>query len=117
MTPFGQRVRELRERRGIQLKQMAAELEISSAYLSALEHGHKGLPSPMLVRQICTYFGIIWDEAEEMERLAALSDPRVVVDTAGLHPKATLAANLLARRVAELDEAALDRLVRLLEQG
>ncbi|HYC02904.1 MAG TPA: helix-turn-helix transcriptional regulator [Azospirillaceae bacterium] len=117
MTPFGQRVRELREARGIPLKRMAQELEISSAYLSALEHGHKGLPSPMLVRQICTFFGLIWDDAEEMERLAALSDPRVEVDTSGLHPKATLAANLLARKVGGMTEDELDRLVELLKRS
>lgn len=115
MTPLGQRIRELRARKGVQLKEMAAELEISSAYLSALEHGHKGVPSPMLLRQVCTYFGLIWDEAEEMERLAGLSDPRVVVDTAGLTPDHTLAANLLARRVATLEEAELARLLAVLD--
>lgn len=115
MTPFGARIRRLREARGIQLKRMAADLEISAAYLSALEHGHKGLPSPMLVRQICTYFGIIWDEAEELERLAAVSDPRVVVDTAGLTPDHTLAANLLARRIAHLTPAELERLLAVLD--
>lgn len=114
MTPFGDRVRLLRARKGVSLKQMADELEISSAYLSALEHGHKGLPSPMLLRQICTYFGLIWDEAEEMERLAALSDPRVVVDTGGLSPDHTLAANLLARQLPRMDPAALAALLTLL---
>ncbi|QJE71778.1 helix-turn-helix transcriptional regulator [Aerophototrophica crusticola] len=116
MTPFGERVRQLRARKGVQLKEMAAELEISSAYLSALEHGHKGVPSPMLVRQICGYFGLIWDEAEELERLAALSDPRVVVDTAGLTPDHTLAANLLSRRIAKLDADTVGTLLDLLRR-
>lgn len=114
MTPFGDRVRSLRARKGVSLKQMADELEISSAYLSALEHGHKGLPSPMLLRQICTYFGLIWDAAEEMERLAALSDPRVVVDTGGLSPDHTLAANLLARQLPRMGPAVLAGLLTLL---
>lgn len=114
MTPFGDRVRLLRARKGVSLKQMADELEISSAYLSALEHGHKGLPSPMLLRQICTYFGLIWDEAEEMERLAALSDPRVTVATGGLTPDHTLAANLLARRITDLTADQLSALLALL---
>lgn len=114
MTPFGDRIRRLREQKGTNLKQMAADLQISSAYLSALEHGRKGLPSPMLLRQICTYFGLIWDDAEELERLAALSDPRVVVDTAGLTPRHTLAANLLARRLPAMTEAELDRLLAAL---
>lgn len=115
MTPFGERMRRMREARGIALKDMARDLQISAAYLSALEHGRKGLPSPILVQQICAYFGIIWDEAEELERLVRLSDPRVTVETGGLSPKHTLAANLLAMRIAALDEAGLDRLLALLD--
>jgi len=111
MTPFGAKLRELRKARGITLKEMAANLEISSAYLSALEHGKRGKPSPMLVRQICTFFTIIWDEAEELERLARISHPRVAVDTAGLSPRATELANLLAERIGDLDE---DELAALL---
>lgn len=116
MTPFGERIRLLRQRKGVSMKEMAAELQISSAYLSALEHGRKGTPSPMLLRQICTYFGLIWDEAEEMERLAALSDPRVVIDTAGLSPDHTLAANLLARRINLLGPGELETLLALLRR-
>ncbi len=111
MTPFGAKLRELRKSRGITLKEMATSLEISSAYLSALEHGKRGKPSPMLVRQICTFFTIIWDEAEELERLARVSHPRVAVDTAGLSPRATELANLLAERIGDLDE---DELAALL---
>ena len=114
MTPFGDRVRLLRARKGVSLKMMADELEISSAYLSALEHGHKGTPSPMLLRQICTYFGLIWDEAEEMERLAGLSDPRVVIDTGGLPPTHTLAANLVARQLPRMTPAQIAALLDLL---
>ncbi|MDE1148786.1 MAG: helix-turn-helix domain-containing protein [Azospirillaceae bacterium] len=117
MTPFGQRMRDLREQHGLALKDMAAALHISSAYLSALEHGRKGTPSPMLVRQICGYFGIIWDEAEEMERLARMSDPRVVVDTSGLSPKATLAANRLAQRIGRMSDADLERLLEMIGTG
>ncbi|MBO6784864.1 MAG: helix-turn-helix transcriptional regulator, partial [Alphaproteobacteria bacterium] len=45
MTPFGEKVRALRKARGVNLKQMAADLELSPAYLSSLEHGHRGRPS------------------------------------------------------------------------
>jgi transcriptional regulator with XRE-family HTH domain len=114
MTPFGVRMRQLRAERGMALKDMAAALEISSAYLSALEHGKKGTPSPVLVRQICTLFDLIWDEADAIERLARLSDPRVVVDTAGLDPEATELANRLARRIRKLDGATIERLLALL---
>jgi transcriptional regulator with XRE-family HTH domain len=111
MTPFGLRVRELRRQRAIALKRMAADLQLSPAYLSALEHGHRGTPTPALVVQICEYFHLIWDDYEEIHRLVALSDPKVVVDTSGLSPRATELANLLAERISTLDDAMLDRLV------
>ncbi len=107
MTPFGAKLRELRRARGVTLKQMAAALELSPAYLSALEHGQRGRPTKALVVQICEYFHLIWDDYEEMHRLARLSHPRVVVDTRGLSPAATEAANLLAERIAELDAGTL----------
>ena len=111
MTPFGKRVREHRMARNISLKGMAADLGVSSAYFSALEHGHRGKPTSGLVAQICGYFGLMWDESEELQRLADLSHPRVTVDTAGLSPKATELANLLAHHVQEMDDDTLDWII------
>jgi len=58
--------------------------------------------------QICGYFELIWDEAEELKRLAQVSHPRIVVDTAGLSPKATELVNVLAENIANLDDQTLD---------
>ena len=111
MTPFGLKLRALRRTRAIALKRMAADLQLSPAYLSALEHGHRGRPTPALVVQICEYFNLIWDDYEEMHRLAALSDPRIVVDTSGLSPRATELANMLAATIARLDEETIDTMI------
>jgi transcriptional regulator with XRE-family HTH domain len=114
MTPFGAKVRNLRRARGLTLKQMAGALDISQAYLSALEHGHRGLPSPALVVQICEYFGLIWDDFEEMHRLVGLSHPKVTVDTSGLDAARTELANRLAASIGDLAEADVsDLLARL----
>ncbi|MBX9634761.1 MAG: helix-turn-helix domain-containing protein [Magnetospirillum sp.] len=114
MTPFGARVRGLREAKGIALKQMAADLNLSSAYVSALEHGNRGRPAPGLVMQIAGYFGCIWDEAEELKRLAELSHPRITIDTAGLPPDRTELANRLAESIRDLpDDAVADMLAVL----
>lgn len=110
MTPFGSRIRELRRARGATQKEMAAAIGVSAAYLSALEHGYRGAPTWAMVQKIIGYFNVIWDEADEMQRLAELSHPRVVVDTAGLPATATALANLLARNIAELEEGDLERL-------
>ncbi len=102
MTPFGARLRALRATHAMTLKQLAAQLQVSAAYLSALEHGKRGAPSTGLVHQVCDAFGLIWDEAEEVARLARLSHPRVVVDTAGLTPEQTALANRLAQSIGRL---------------
>lgn len=112
MTPFAAKVRALRRARGVSQKEMAAALGVSPAYLSALEHGRRSAPNWAMVQKIIGYFNIIWDEADELQRLAELSHPRVVVDTAGLSERATALANLLAQNIADLDEVELDRLYR-----
>lgn len=114
MTPFGAKVRQLRRERGLSMKQMAAALGVSPAYLSALELGKRGVPTWYLVQRIIAYFNVIWDEAEELQRLAEMSDPRVVVDTSGLEPEATELANLLAARIRGLSRASLKDLVHRL---
>jgi len=107
MTPFGVRLRELREKKGVSQKEMAAGIGVSAAYLSALEHGRRGTPSWPMLQKILGYFNVIWDEAEELSQLANASDPRVIVDTSGLSPKATKFANLIAKHNKKLNEAKL----------
>ncbi len=107
MTPFGAKLRQLRRERNVTAKEMAAALGVSPAYLSALELGKRGLPTWYMVHRIIAYFNVIWDEAEELQRLAEVSDPRVVVDTAGLRPEATELANLLAQRIRGLSKTSL----------
>lgn len=102
MTPFGARLRELRADRGVTLKQLAAQLQVSAAYLSALEHGKRGAPSSGLVHQVNEFFGLIWDDAEELARLARLSHPRVRVNSAGLSPEQTELANRIAQTIHHL---------------
>lgn len=116
MTPFGLRVRALREEKGVTQKEMAAALGVSAAYLSALEHGRRGVPSWPFLQKIVGYFNIIWDEAEDLQNLAAASHPRVIVDTIGLSPAATLLANRLAGTIASLSEADISQLLGQLDE-
>jgi transcriptional regulator with XRE-family HTH domain len=116
MTPFGDRMRKLRAERGITLKEMADGLGVSSAYLSALEHGKRGRPGWHLIQRILTFFNIIWDDAEDVVRLARISHPRITIDTSGLNPRATELANRLADDIGRLDAAALDELLSVLDR-
>ncbi|HEV7256288.1 MAG TPA: helix-turn-helix domain-containing protein [Bosea sp. (in: a-proteobacteria)] len=117
MTPFGRRVRELRAQRGITLAEMAQVLGVTPAYLSALEHGKRGRPTFTLIQGVIHVLGVIWDEADELVRLADLSHPRVTVDTAGLDAEATLFANRLAREIGDLSRIDFDALTAVLDQA
>ena len=116
MTPFGRKLRSLREVRQCQLKDLAKALRVSSAYLSALEHGHRGKPSPGLVQQVAAYFNLAWEQVDELKALAELSDPRVTIDTAGLTPEATELANRLAARSEALSEGEIARVLAISQE-
>lgn len=117
MTPFGMALRRMRAERGVTQRDMARALGVSSAYLSALEHGHRGRPSWEFVQKSIGYFNIIWDEAEALQALAELSDPRVTVDTVGLSPEATALANRFAAKLRDLDTETIARLDAILAEA
>lgn len=117
MTPFGSRLRQMRAERGVSLSEMAEEIGVSPTYLSALEHGRRGRPSWGFVQRVIQYFNVIWDDAEELQRLAEVSHPRVIIDTAGLSAEATLLANRLARDVASLAPEDIEALLAILARS
>jgi transcriptional regulator with XRE-family HTH domain len=117
MTPFGEKLRALRAARGILQRDMAAALEVSAAYLSALEHGRRGAPSAGLIHQICDYLGLIWDDADELRNLAKLSRPRLKLNAAGLTPQQTALGNRLARQLRNLEPETVAALHRILDEA
>jgi transcriptional regulator with XRE-family HTH domain len=117
MTPFGQAMRRLRRERGITQKQMAIALGVSPSYLSALESGKRGKPGFDFLQRVTGYFNIIWDEADELFRIAAMSHPRVVVDTSGLPAEYTAFANQLAAEIRKLPPGTVKAMSELLSQS
>lgn len=117
MTPFGKHMRSLRLDKGMMLRECAEQLGVTSAYLSALEHGKKGLPNARLLEQIVITMKL--DKAQE----AALRDSVKDSDTrfeisAKATPIAFATANAFARRLPSLSELQLLRIKDILaEQG
>ena len=61
-----------------------------------------------MIQQISGYFDLSWEQVEELQELAELSDPRVVVDTSGLSPSATKLANILSKTINNMDDDTID---------
>ena len=95
------------EHRIFQLAHIARPLE-------RFEHGKRGRPGWHLIQRIIAYFNIIWDEAEEVTRLARISHPRITIDTSGLNPLATELANRLADDIGKLEPQTLNELLKVL---
>ena len=115
MTPLGEKLRALRHARGMLLKDMAAALQVSPAYLSALEHGHRGAASAGLIHQFCQLFELIWDDADELAALAKQSRPRLKLHSAGLSAAQTALANRFAKELRNLDEDAVQAIQSVLD--
>ena len=105
MTPFGVKIRDWRQRKNRTLHQQAEMLGVSAAYLSALENGTRGRPSVVLVDQICVWLGLIWDDAEELKQLAALSHPKPTINARGHSAESIYMVNLLAQNIDRLSDA------------
>ena len=115
MTPFGLKLRQIRKARGLTLSDMAKAVNVSSAYLSALEHGKRGRPSWRVIQSLIEYLNIIWDEAEELIRLSRLSHPKITIDTSGLSAEATELANQLALNISKLNEVDIQDILKKLK--
>ncbi len=116
MTPFGLKMRELRRQHNRTQQEQATYLGISKAYISALEKGTRGQPSTVFVDQICVWFGLIWDEAEELKLLASVSHPKPTIDVRGQNANAVHLSNLLAKNINRLSPKDCHDLIREIER-
>jgi len=114
MTPFGLKLRQLRRDAHLNQKETAAKLGVSAAYLSAIECGRKGAPSFVFIQRVMTLFNIIWDDADDLMRLAQLSHPKLMIDTRNLNVTTTQFAYDLAENIHHLSEEDIAALRRLL---
>jgi transcriptional regulator with XRE-family HTH domain len=117
MTPFGEHLRQLRKQHGYTLEQLAEAIGVSTSYLSGLERGKRGKPSWVTLQRLVATFNIIWDEAEDLYKLAGLSKPIVKMDTRMLSAKHTHAANRLSRAWRAFNEEELDTFLKMSDQA
>jgi transcriptional regulator with XRE-family HTH domain len=101
LTPYGKQVRKYRIDKGMTLREMAAKLDVTPAFLSSVETGRRPVPE-----KVCTKTARLLDldvaEHAELKRLADASRPQVKVrfEESGDQEVAAM----FARRFGELDD-------------
>ena len=75
-----------------------------------------GQPSPLVVDQICVWLGLIWDDAEELKRLASLSHPKPSIDVRNQKAEAVYLANLLAQNINRLSATECQKFIDEIER-
>ena len=114
MTPFGLKLRSLRKDKNISITELAKVLKVSTAYLSMLENGKRGKPPNGMVELICAYFGLIWDDSEELKNAANISDTNAQINTTSLGINATTLTNVLKNNIKWLKNDELIELSKII---
>jgi transcriptional regulator with XRE-family HTH domain len=80
MSPFSHFLHELRMRRSIRQAELADLLGYDQTYISALEVGLKGPPTPEFVAKLAQVFELSSAEVEELRIAADASQRKLVID-------------------------------------
>jgi cytoskeleton protein RodZ len=113
MASLGAYLRELREKRGTSLEEIARSTRVAGRYLTSLEaEDFEALPAPVFtrgfIRAYCQLFGVapdealgLYDEREGAPPAAAPPSPRVIAAARGARPKPAGVASAAAANTEE----------------
>ncbi len=110
MSPFARQLHELRLRHGIRQNELAELIGYDQTYISALEVGLKGPPTPEFVDKVVATLPLTPAEQEELRTAAKASDRKLVLDP-DAHPDVYWMLDALRQRVSGLHPAQA-RLIR-----
>ena len=116
MTPFGRFMRNLRLEKGMLLKDCADLLEVTSAYLSALEHGKKAAPNEKFTERIITTLALNPSEITGLKEAVRNSDTKITIPLKST-PFAFETANAFARELPGLTVDQLQSIRNIIGRG
>ena len=116
MTPFGIKLKHIREQKHKSLKDLSKALKVSIAYVSMLENGKRGRPADGLIELICSYFNLSWEEADELKFLAKHSDINTKMNSEKLCLNATMLTNVLKNNIKWLADEQLKKLITTIQE-
>ena len=98
LTEFGKCIRKIRIDKAELLKDMAEKLQVTSAYLSAVEHGKREIPDDW-IRKICKFYDLSSIEMQALLDAADQSRLMVKFDLRGRSKDESELINAFARKL------------------
>ena len=113
ITPFGKEIRKVRIDKNASLRDMAGDIGVSAAFLSAVETGKKTI-SDELFRKITKYIGVEegTDEFKKLKQLKEQSQSKIEFPMTGTSEKARETVAAFARRFEDMEDDDFDELLR-----
>lgn len=115
-TQLGKELKKLRIELGINLADMARKIEVSSAFLSAIETGKKKAPNDFLAK-LANKYAYIKDNFDTFEILLNQSRQSVVLPLSNPSFEDTSLATAFARRFNSLTASEKSTIHKLLNKG
>lgn len=113
-TSFGKFARRLRIENGELLKDMAAKLDVTSSYLSAVEHGKKRVPD-VWQEQLSEIYHLSSAQKDELQIAIIQSADEVEINLRNTTDTQKQVAYSFARRLESLSEDELERIQKILK--
>lgn len=113
LSVLGKLIRKWRIDNGKTLYMMASGLDVSSAFLSAVETGKKKAPSDLL-QKIKSYMNLNDQEGKELERAALQSQKEIKIDMHNIDETGQELVACFARRIDSLSESEKKKILSIL---
>lgn len=110
MKSLGELLRQTRELKGLSLRDVQRDTEISNAYLSQLETGHSSKPSPQLLHRLAVYYEFPYEQLMEAAGYLLRGDQ----DTQKKTLDSTLQTALMSANLNEEEEEQVADFIRFL---
>lgn len=114
-TYFGKYIRGLRAEKNENLRQMADKLEVSSAFLSAVEVGKKLVPKDW-ISKIVNLYGINEKEENELRNAIDKDNKRTVIEFNKLSTDRQELSMMFARTINTANQKTLEELREILDK-
>ena len=114
MTKFGIFIRKFRLDKGIRLRDMAKDLDISPAYLSAMETGHKDIPQS-LADKISSVYNLSIEQTKELKKSIVLSQQKICITTGQIVWKNEI-VSMLKEKLDNLSEEQRLKIIEVLKE-